>query len=68
MNSTDFVLFLIFLLTLAFYLVKRQFNYWKRLGIQFEEPNFPYGNLKGLKNWGKILTMCENFKKLLEKL
>jgi cytochrome P450 family 6 len=33
---------------LAAYLVKRKYSYWKDMGIPFEEPSFPYGNLAGV--------------------
>jgi cytochrome P450 family 6 len=32
---------------LAVYFVKRKYLYWKDMGIPFEEPLFPYGNMKG---------------------
>jgi cytochrome P450 family 6 len=32
---------------LSVYIVKRKYSYWKNMGIPYEEPVFPFGNLKG---------------------
>lgn len=46
LNVTAFALFAIF--ALAFYLVKKRYSYWKDMGVPYEEPTFPYGNIKGI--------------------
>lgn len=38
---------LLVIFALAIYFVKRKYSYWKDMGVPFEEPVFPYGNLKG---------------------
>lgn len=35
-------------LTLALFFVKRKYSYWKDMGVPYEEPVFPFGNLKGI--------------------
>lgn len=37
------------LICLGFVFVKRKYNYWKRNGIPFVEPTFPFGNIKVIR-------------------
>lgn len=49
MGSLDFtVISIVSILALAFYLVKKRYSYWKHMGVPYEEPIFPYGNIKGI--------------------
>lgn len=42
------ILFVIAILTLGYYYVRRQFNYWKVRGVPHLKPEFPMGNLSGV--------------------
>ena len=35
-------------LTLVYYFLKQKLNYWKKLGVPYEDPTPPYGNLQGI--------------------
>lgn len=35
-------------LALGVYLVKRKFAYWRDMGVPYDEPDFPHGNIKGV--------------------
>lgn len=48
MGAFEIVSSLAVVLALAIYLVKRKYSYWKDMGIPYEEPAFPYGNIKGV--------------------
>lgn len=48
MGVIEIVSSLSVILALAFYLVKRKYSYWKDMGIPYEQPSFPYGNIKGV--------------------
>lgn len=45
---SSIVLVLISLLTGIYAYFKYSFQYWKRKGVHFDEPSFPYGNIWGL--------------------
>lgn len=45
-NITVFWILVIF--GLLFFLIKKRYSYWKDMGVPFEEPIFPYGNIKGI--------------------
>jgi cytochrome P450 family 6 len=47
MSVFEILLSLLVILGLAVYIVKRKYSYWKHMGIPYEEPVFPFGNLKG---------------------
>lgn len=42
----SFLLVVIGLLTVGYFYVKKKFSYWARFGVPFDEPKFPFGNLK----------------------
>lgn len=50
------VLAILFIASLAYYYVKRQFDYWKVRGVPHLKPDFPFGSLKGV---GKTTSMSE---------
>jgi cytochrome P450 family 6 len=41
---------------IIYFLIKRRYNYWKNCGFIQIEPEFPFGNLKGV---GTKITSCE---------
>lgn len=40
--------FLILIITLIVYYVKKQFSYFEERGFEYIKPQFPFGNLKGV--------------------
>jgi cytochrome P450 family 6 len=49
MGSLDVTVFaIVTILALAFYFVKKRYSSWKELGVPYEEPVFPFGNIKGI--------------------
>ncbi|XP_055312119.1 cytochrome P450 6a8-like [Sitodiplosis mosellana] len=46
MDFSCSIFWLTALICLAFFYVKRKFNYWKRNGVPFVVPKFPFGNLQ----------------------
>lgn len=49
MSSLDVTVFsLVAILALVFYYVKKKYSYWKDMGVPYEEPIFPFGNIKGI--------------------
>lgn len=49
MGSADFIAFsLVAILVLALYFVKKRYSYWREMGVPFEKPIFPFGNIKGI--------------------
>lgn len=38
----------VLIIALVAYLIKRRYSYWKDMGVPFEVPVFPYGNIKGI--------------------
>lgn len=49
MNISYLTFWLSALICLGYLFVKRKFNYWKRNGVAFIEPTFPFGNLQVFK-------------------
>lgn len=43
-TSSDLVAFLLIGFTAVYLYVKYLYSYWKRLGVKYEEPTFPFGN------------------------
>lgn len=49
MGSVDVTVFsIVAILALAVYFVKKRFAYWKDMGVPYEAPIFPHGNIKGI--------------------
>lgn len=49
MGSVDVTVFAIAtILALVFYFVRKRYFYWKDMGVPYEEPIFPFGNIKGI--------------------
>lgn len=61
---SGFVLVLIAILTSIYVYFKYSYTYWKSRGIPYEEPSFPFGNIKGL---GKTLHPGHFIKNLYDK-
>lgn len=56
--------FLVIFSSLVYGYLKNPFGYWKRRGVVFEKPIFPYGNTKEL---GKNVHPSRFFKNLYDK-
>jgi cytochrome P450 family 6 len=54
------ILIFITFISIIFYLIKRQFNYWKNLDILYEVPSFPYGNIKDMNTKFAIFQIHQN--------
>lgn len=50
-NTSTLYFLLISTLLLAVTFVKRKFSYWKRMGVPFEQPIFPFGNVYAAFNF-----------------
>ena len=64
-------LFLIILLASALYfLVKRHFSVWQRMGIEYDEPVIPYGSLTAVKRLERPfgLVIADLYKKYTQKV
>lgn len=49
MGSLDVTIFsAVAILALSVYFVKRRYSYWKEMGVPYENPIFPFGNIKGI--------------------
>ena len=48
MEIVGIVLSLSVILSLVLFLVKRKYSYWKNMGVPYETPQFPKGNMRGL--------------------
>lgn len=59
-----FVSLLATLLVTAYLFVKNKFSYWKRRGVPFKEPSFPFGNFSdsfmGKKSGGQVIEDLYN--------
>lgn len=58
------VIILVSLLTIVYAYFKYAYGYWKSRGIPHDEPEFPFGNIKG---FGKICHQSEFVKKIYDK-
>ncbi|CRK87132.1 CLUMA_CG000941, isoform A [Clunio marinus] len=55
---------LVVIVGLIAYLVNRSYSYWKIMGVPYEEPSFPVGNLKGI---GHEYHQSKVFQRIYEK-
>lgn len=63
MGAFEIFVSLLAIVGLAIYFVKRKYSYWKDMGVPYEEPAFPYGNLKGsgkIYHFSTIMTRAYN--------
>lgn len=50
---------------LVLYLIKKKYSYWKDMGVPFEAPAFPFGNIKGVgKEFHQSMIMSMLYNKL----
>lgn len=49
MSIFNIVLFILSAFLLFYYYVHRRYTYWKKLGVPYIEPTFPFGNVPGYK-------------------
>lgn len=59
--ETSTILIFLSVLSACYYLIKRRYSFWLRLGVPFVKPIFPFGNLKGV---GKKFHSCEWLKNI----
>ena len=59
MGTLEIISAILVILALSVYLIKRKFSYWKDMGIPYEEPVFPNGNLKGVGRELHISTIMD---------
>lgn len=43
-TSSDIIAFLLIGFFAAYFYVKQSYSYWKRMGVKYVEPTFPFGN------------------------
>lgn len=65
MGTLEILTLLSVILALLLYFVKRKFSYWKDMGVPFEKPVFPFGNIKGT---GRDFHLSMIMTRLYEKL
>lgn len=57
MGALEVVLLIVTILAILCFLVKRKYSYWKDMGIPYEDPIFPSGNIKGVGRELHITTI-----------
>lgn len=65
MGLLEIALSLLVILGLVLFLVKRKYSYWKDMGVPFETPQFPEGNIRGI---GQKCHQSVIFSRLYNKL
>lgn len=65
MGLVEILSCLVVLLLLVVYFIKRKYSYWKDMGVPYESPIFPFGNIKGI---GKEFHQSVLMKRLYSKM
>lgn len=65
MGAFEFISCVLAVIALMVYYIKRKYSYWKDMGIPFEEPEFPMGNMKGIS---RVFHPSQIFHRLYNKL
>lgn len=65
-----FLLLIILLASAVYFLVKRHYSVWQRMGIEYDEPVIPYGSLTPVKRCEKPfgLVIADLYAKYTQKL
>lgn len=63
---SNIILVILIILAIAYQYIKYRFNYWKRKGIPYIEPEFPHGNAKGIGTTKHLSTAILDFYKELK--
>lgn len=68
--SSDFLTILALVLTIIYFYLKSTFNYWKKRGVAYTEPNWLFGNFYDAITFKKNITsfFCEQYNKTDEKV
>lgn len=65
MGSLETTVGLAVICGLVLYLIKKKYSYWKDMGVPFDAPSIPFGNIKGLgKEWHQSMIMSILYHKL----
>lgn len=68
MGVLEIVSSVLAILALIVFLIKRKFSHWKNMGIPYEDPVFPYGNIKGIGREFHIITIMSRLYHKLKSL